>query len=98
MPYHFLDRGVPVIAVQSQYCPQNHRCPTLRACPTGALQQQGYDAPTIDAETCIECGRCVSSCRVFREVADRAAVAASGRQNGKNGSSVAGGLLDKLTR
>ena len=58
-----------MILVQSRYCPQNHPCPTLRVCPTGALQQQGYSAPTVDAETCIECGRCVSSCRVFKEVA-----------------------------
>ncbi len=59
-----------MILVQSQYCPQNHRCPTLRVCPTGALQQEGYSAPTIDKETCIECGRCTSSCRVFKEVPD----------------------------
>ncbi len=87
-----------MIAVQSQYCPQNHRCPTLRVCPTGALQQQGYNAPTIDVETCIECGRCVSSCRVFKEVADGVPVTGNGHQNGKNGSPVAGGVLDKLLR
>ncbi len=57
-----------MILVQTQYCPQSHRCPTLRVCPTGALQQTGYSAPTIDAETCIECGACTSTCRVFKEV------------------------------
>ncbi len=59
-----------MILVQSQYCPQNHRCPTLRVCPTGALQQEGYNAPSIDKETCIECGRCTATCRVFKEVPD----------------------------
>lgn len=85
-----------MIAVQSQYCPQNHRCPTLRACPTGALKQDGYGAPTIDAESCIECGRCVSSCRVFKQVAQASPVAGDGSQGGENGS--LGGTLARLSR
>ena len=85
-----------MIAVQSQYCPQNHHCPTLRVCPTGALKQDGYGAPTIDAESCIECGRCVSSCRVFKEVAELSPVAGNGAQDGANGSPR--GWLGRLSR
>jgi Fe-S-cluster-containing hydrogenase component 2 len=53
--------SVPV-AVREAHCPQNHRCPALRACPTGALTQQGFAAPTIDATKCTECGKCVRVC------------------------------------
>ena len=53
--------------VVAKYCPQNHPCPTVRLCPTGALQQKGYRAPVIDDEKCIECGRCTEACRVFRQ-------------------------------
>ena len=54
-----------MITVRERYCPQNHRCPTLRVCPTGALQQQGFAAPTVDEGKCSQCGRCAASCRVF---------------------------------
>jgi Fe-S-cluster-containing hydrogenase component 2 len=87
-----------MILVQAQYCPQSHRCPTMRVCPTGALQQEGNKAPTIDQELCIECGKCTESCRVFKSVA-------SGPESG-NGQSAAkaepapvpGGLLGMLRR
>ena len=85
-----------MILVQSQYCTQNHPCPTLRSCPTGALKQQGYSAPTIDAESCIECGRCVSSCRVFKEVAEPSPVAATGAMDSEDGSPR--GWLGRLSR
>ena len=92
-PINFCAEVVSVILVQSQYCPQNHRCPTLRVCPSGALQQEGYNAPVIDAEVCTECGNCVASCRVFKEVPS-AATENNGHQDGKNGSS-GGGILEK---
>ena len=50
------------ITVESKRCPQNHPCPMLRACPTGAIQQQGMSAPTIDSAKCIGCGKCLKSC------------------------------------
>jgi len=87
-----------VILVQSQYCPQNHRCPTLSVCPADALKQQEYQAPTIDSETCIECGRCVASCSVFKEVPSSTSAGYSGHENGKNGSTGAGGIRDKQSR
>ncbi|ADK82167.1 MULTISPECIES: 4Fe-4S binding protein [Sediminispirochaeta] len=43
-------------------CPQNHPCPSVRVCPTGAIRQSGFAAPTIDAERCTNCGRCVGFC------------------------------------
>lgn len=59
-----------MIEVRTEYCPQNHRCPSLRVCPVGAIKQDGYNAPYIDQEKWINCGRCLMSCRVFREVPD----------------------------
>jgi len=43
-------------------CPQSHACPSVRICPTGALSQQGFQAPTVDDSKCIRCGRCVKFC------------------------------------
>ena len=43
-------------------CPQNHRCPSIRVCPVGALSQQTVEAPAVDQEKCISCGKCVNYC------------------------------------
>lgn len=43
-------------------CPQNHPCPMVRVCPAGAILQDGYQAPTIDAAKCIDCQQCVKGC------------------------------------
>jgi len=43
-------------------CPQNHKCPSLKVCPVDALKQDGYNAPTVDTEKCIKCGKCVRYC------------------------------------
>ncbi|NPV09551.1 MAG: 4Fe-4S binding protein [Anaerolineae bacterium] len=50
------------IRVVDTRCPQNHRCPSVRLCPVGALKQEGYSAPRVDEEKCIDCGRCVRHC------------------------------------
>ncbi|HOJ98046.1 MAG TPA: 4Fe-4S binding protein [Termitinemataceae bacterium] len=50
------------ITVEARRCPQNHPCPVVRVCPTGAIKQQGFAAPTIDKSKCINCGRCVRFC------------------------------------
>lgn len=50
------------ITVNKQRCPQNHACPAIRVCPVGAIEQNGYDAPTIDESKCIQCERCVMFC------------------------------------
>jgi ferredoxin len=51
-----------VPAVIARRCPQNHPCPVVRLCPTGAIGQKGFAAPEIDMEKCIECGACTVSC------------------------------------
>ena len=50
------------IEVVTRRCPQNHPCPSVRVCPVGALEQNGYAAPTVNEELCTNCGRCVSFC------------------------------------
>lgn len=50
------------IKIEISRCPQNHRCPLIGICPVGAIVQEGYGAPKIDYDKCIECGNCVRSC------------------------------------
>lgn len=58
-----------MIQVDEARCPKNHPCPAVRVCPVDAIIQDDiFSAPRIDHETCIECGACVSACRVFRQV------------------------------
>jgi Fe-S-cluster-containing hydrogenase component 2 len=64
-----------VIVVNEAACPQNHPCPSVGLCPTGALTQADiFSAPRIDHDLCTECGACVSACRVFLQVHDAAGV------------------------
>ena len=55
-----------MITVIKEYCPQNHPCPTVSVCPTGAITQKGYAAPQVDNDACIDCCRCTKSCNAFR--------------------------------
>jgi len=43
-------------------CPQNHKCPAIAVCPVGALSQDGYKAPIVDNDKCIDCGKCARYC------------------------------------
>jgi Fe-S-cluster-containing hydrogenase component 2 len=43
-------------------CPQDHPCPCVRICPVDAVYQQGFSAPRIDKDKCIECAKCVRFC------------------------------------
>ena len=43
-------------------CPQNHKCPAVKVCPVGALTQKDFEAPTIDHDKCIRCGKCSNFC------------------------------------
>lgn len=56
------------IRIASEYCPQNHPCPSKRVCPVGAIEQKGFAAPTINEEKCILCGKCIKTCPVFQPV------------------------------
>lgn len=50
------------LMVNKRRCPQNHPCPSVKVCPVGALSQVGFEAPTVDQEKCIRCGKCVKFC------------------------------------
>ena len=50
------------IQVHMSRCPQNHPCPSVRVCPVGALEQTGFEAPQVNKEKCIDCGKCVAFC------------------------------------
>ena len=55
-----------MVDVISQYCPQNHPCPVVNVCPTGAIAQESpFTAPKIDDELCTECGLCTNYCPAF---------------------------------
>ncbi|HKL58686.1 MAG TPA: 4Fe-4S binding protein [Sphaerochaeta sp.] len=54
--------GERTLVVRKARCPQNHRCPSVLACPVGALSQKGHAAPVIDYEKCTSCGKCVRYC------------------------------------
>lgn len=43
-------------------CPQNHKCPSIKVCLVGVLSQDGFNAPKVDHEKCIKCGKCSSFC------------------------------------
>jgi Fe-S-cluster-containing hydrogenase component 2 len=50
------------VKVIVSHCPQNHPCPAIRRCPVGALKQNRFDAPTVDNDKCIDCGKCTNFC------------------------------------
>lgn len=50
------------LTIITENCPQNHKCPAIRICPKGALSQNGFNAPAIDYDKCIACGKCSSFC------------------------------------
>ena len=50
------------MSVNKNRCPQNHKCPAIRVCPVGAIQQTGHGLPVIDQEKCIQCKKCVMFC------------------------------------
>ena len=50
------------LVIIKERCPQNHPCPSVKVCPVGALKQKNFDAPEVDDETCVRCGKCVKTC------------------------------------
>jgi len=50
------------LVVKKERCPQNHPCPSVRVCPVDALTQKGHNAPEVDMDKCIKCGKCVKFC------------------------------------
>ena len=50
------------LIVKTTRCPQNHPCPSIKICPKGALSQKDHNAPVVDLEKCIKCGKCIIYC------------------------------------
>lgn len=50
------------VRVINERCPANHPCPAIRVCTVGALTQDGFGAPAIDATKCTKCGKCTKVC------------------------------------
>lgn len=51
-----------ILTLNKDNCPQNHPCPAVKVCPVGALSQRGFNAPDIDHDKCIRCGKCSNFC------------------------------------
>jgi ferredoxin len=41
---------------------KNHKCPAVNVCHVGALSQKDFEAPKIDYDKCIKCGKCSNFC------------------------------------
>lgn len=50
------------LVVVKENCSKNHPCPSVPICPVNALKQTEFDAPTVDLDTCIRCGKCTNFC------------------------------------
>lgn len=50
------------LVVLKDKCPQDHPCPSVGICPVNALMQRKVEAPEVNNEVCIKCGRCVNFC------------------------------------
>jgi Fe-S-cluster-containing hydrogenase component 2 len=59
------------LKVIASRCPQNHACPAVRICPTGALAQRGMAAPSVEQAKCTNCGKCVRYCPTGALALDR---------------------------
>lgn len=52
-----------VICLDEDLCPKNHHCPAVRVCPVYAMSQASpYNAPEINIDKCILCGKCIKIC------------------------------------
>ncbi|MCH4895787.1 4Fe-4S ferredoxin [Marinilabiliaceae bacterium JC040] len=51
------------IIVNNDLCAKDHVCPLVKLCPADAISQKSiYDAPTVDLDKCVRCGKCVKLC------------------------------------
>ncbi len=51
------------VKVDSNKCTKEATCPAAEACPFDALvQATGGTVPTVDEDTCSDCGICVDEC------------------------------------
>jgi Fe-S-cluster-containing hydrogenase component 2 len=59
-----------MINVDDVRCPQDHKCPMVKACPQHAISQEGHKAPKVDGDKCVLCMLCVNTCpyHVFESI------------------------------
>ena len=50
------------LVILTDRCPQNHKCPAVAICPVGALTQKEFEAPEINYDKCIKCGKSSNFC------------------------------------
>ncbi len=50
------------LTIKKNRCPQNHSCPAVKVCPVNALSQKNFQAPIVNYDNCIKCGKCVHFC------------------------------------
>ena len=50
------------VVVNKNKCPQDHKCPAIKVCPVGAINQNEFDLPYIDYDKCILCQKCTMFC------------------------------------
>jgi heterodisulfide reductase subunit A-like polyferredoxin len=51
------------VTVDASKCTKEAECPAAAACPFDALvQSEGGTVPTVDEDTCSDCGICVDEC------------------------------------
>ncbi len=51
-----------ILNIIKDNCPQNHPCPAVKVCPVNALSQTDHNAPVVDLDKCIRCGKCSQFC------------------------------------
>ncbi|MCI8820745.1 MAG: 4Fe-4S binding protein [Clostridia bacterium] len=51
-----------ILNIKKDNCPQNHPCPAVKVCPVNALSQTDHNAPVVDRDKCIRCGKCSQFC------------------------------------
>jgi TPP-dependent indolepyruvate ferredoxin oxidoreductase alpha subunit len=63
-----------MIKVIAEKCPQDHKCPMISRCRAKSISQEGFKAPVVDDEKCVECLLCVENCphKVFERVGGKA--------------------------
>ncbi len=51
-----------LLKIRIENCPKNHKCPAVNVCPVGALSQKDFEAPKLNYDKRIRCGKCSSFC------------------------------------